>query len=177
MLSGTGITKVAGLTAAGAALTGLVIAAWTVVAVEDGIRGSYETALKARVQTGTAVAPAVPGTEAPQGKQQSVPVARSEEFWLGHASHGPATPVTFSEPVSVGDTLTISLNGKSQSFRVTGVEATATARRAHVVGTTTGTETVQITGTLDGAPGTSLRVQIEVEAGPRKLADGSAREL
>lgn len=175
MLSGRGITKVVGLTAAGAAFAGLTFAAWTVLAVEDGIRGSYETALQERGMVGSAAVKPAPALETLPPAKGSVPVARSEDFWLGHAAKGPATPVAFVDPVSVGDTLTISLNGKEQTFRVTGVESLAEASPRGR--TSARTETVEITGRLDGDARTSLRVQIEVDLSNPKMARAGERAL
>lgn len=175
MLSGRGFTRVVGLTAAGTALSCCIVAAWTVVAVEDGIRGSYASALKQRGMVAAATEPVSSDVDVPRSKPGRVPIARSEDFWLGHATHGAATPVALTEPVSVGDTLTISLNGKSQSFRVTGVETHSAA--ASRDGSASNPEMVEITGRLDSEPKTTLRVQIDVDLGSRKVAKGSAREL
>lgn len=49
------------------------------------------------------------------------PQAGSEDFWLGHAKDAPGLPVSLSGPVTLGDELTLSINGRVQVFTVTRV--------------------------------------------------------
>ncbi|MEO1206603.1 MAG: hypothetical protein AAFV45_09745 [Pseudomonadota bacterium] len=141
--------------------------------VEQGLRTEYAAAFSSPgqgIQGATSVTQTA-DTKTQRAPAGSFPVAQSEDFWLGHAASGPGVPVSFNSPVSVGDRLTLSLNGRSQAFHVTGVvPGVPRTSGADVTSTlqtpTTSTQTVEITGHLPQASGfqgeTRLKLLIEV---------------
>ncbi|MEO1544046.1 MAG: hypothetical protein AAFR75_08520 [Pseudomonadota bacterium] len=172
LASYTGLSKLFGLALGVGALAA---AGWNVFAVEEGLRTNYVAAF-AKHQAHTV---RLGETQRTTGEHlnyrqriAAVPVARSEDFWLGHASGRPGVPVSFSSPVNVGDELTLSLNGRSQAFQVTNVRPGNTAMNDghdqgdadHSVGLKR--QTVEITGLLPSQAGsageTKLKLLIEV---------------
>lgn len=169
MLNAHQFTKAAGVIFAGLGLAAVAAASWSVIAVEQGVRSGYEVALAER---GAIVSkPGSPGLEsikpATTPVEDGVPVARSEDDWLGHAGHRLSVPVNWTGPVSVGDRLTITLDGRAQAFEVTGVEASSNASVA-AVKSGKAAEIFEITGRLSGTAGSDrgapVRMLIEITA-------------
>ncbi|MEL7047697.1 MAG: hypothetical protein AAFO75_01840 [Pseudomonadota bacterium] len=136
----------------------LAASCWSLIAIEDGFKSDYAAAFSkpsALARVAEEVARDGSTSIASQSTLQAspTPIARSEDFWLGHAANRPGVPVSLDAPVTVGDSLTISFNGRSQSFEVTGVRPghisnEKTLRAASGEGELHTTQIVEITGSL-----------------------------
>lgn len=97
------VTAVAGLTCLAAAAAVLTQSSETL------LRSSFARALAPEA-----------GKQQP-AVQASVPIAGTEEFWLSAMDRDPGTKSGKMQGVSLGDSITLTLDGKERSYRVTSV--------------------------------------------------------
>lgn len=110
-----GLSRILKPATAGAVLTVLVAGAAVLTqSSETLLRSSFERAL---------TPPSVTTTTTTAQVQRELPVSGSEEFWLTAMGREPAA----SKGISLGDRITLTLDGKERNYRVTSVSDIAPA--------------------------------------------------